>query len=158
MAVWLMDSDRTERILRRLQQEWAEVRQLEEVREILGSPKPRTEDDRLKELQDLAAKAEADIAKIKNRPGYGAMVKSAGERVTTGPKLAHFVWKACSAIAHGEMRAMFAYLTVTPVAEAMPGVHVGQLTGNVQLLSTGGQVAIETTKVARQMFEQHAGR
>lgn len=158
MAIWLMDSDCTERILRRLQQEWQEVKHLEEVRKILNSPKGQTESDRLRELQDLATKAGADIAKITNRPGYGAMVKSAGARVDTGAKPAHLVWKACSAIAHGEMGAMFAYLEVTPLADATPGGLVGRLTGNVQLLGTGGQIAVATTRVARQMFERQAGR
>lgn len=39
MAIWLLRAnERTERVLRRLQQEWEEVRQLENVRDTVGAP------------------------------------------------------------------------------------------------------------------------
>lgn len=85
MSIWLLQSDdRVERVLRRLQQDWDEAIQQESVREFMGQPRNKTEEQRLQELSNIATSAGADAAKIKKRPGYGAIVKLAGEHHPAG--------------------------------------------------------------------------
>lgn len=152
-AVWLLEpNDRASRVLRRLQQEWAEVRELESVRAIVGSPSTRTLDARLEELSQLAQSAGADPSQIKKGPGYREIVENAGTQTTAGSRIAVLIWKACSAIAHGELRGPAAYLPAESLGQAAPGMTLNRVTANVLLTVTGTMAALATTKIALDLY------
>jgi hypothetical protein len=137
LAFWLLDADQpTERIVRRIQEDWQEVRQLEAVRSVTGSSSGKTMADREAELADLLERVGGDPFRLKERPGYGEIVRLAGARQPTGADNAFVIWKACSSIAHGEVRGIIAYLKNTPVGSSVPpGMQLNQVTGNIELMT-----------------------
>jgi hypothetical protein len=159
LAIWLLEpDDRATRVLRRLQQERSEVKALENVRTIAGSPSGRaTMQERMDKLSSIAQSACADPAKIKQgQAGYQDIVEAAGKQTPYGPKTAVFIWKACSAIAHGEFRALPTYLTTEALAKVAPGVALHRVTVNVQLIEVGTKTAIATTKAAFDLYSRRA--
>ena len=132
MAFWLLEDDQSvERIVRRMQEDWEEVRQLEVVRSEVGSASPKTMADREQEMTDLLVKVGGDPSRLKKRPGYGEIVKLAGASQPTGAKTALVIWKACSSVAHGELRGLIAYLKNMAVGSPLPGMQLNQVTGNI---------------------------
>jgi hypothetical protein len=158
MAIWLLEPDRAEeRALRRLQQDWQEVQQLEAVRRLLESPSAKTMDERRADRSAIAVRAGVDPMKIGRQPGYEEIVRKAGGCTPVSGKTAVVIWKACSAIAHGELRGLIAYLSNEPLGEIAPGIQLNRVTGNIDLLVTGGLAAIATTKVALGLYAKRAG-
>ena len=158
-AAWLLaPDDRATRALRRLQQEYLEARELLSVREIIGSPSARTMSTRLDELAVLARSAGADAAQVKKGPGYREIVETAGAQVPSAPWTAVVIWKACSAIAHGDMRGMAAYLTTETIGHAAPGILLNRVTANIQLTVAGTMAALATTRTALDLYARRARR
>jgi hypothetical protein len=158
LALWLLEDDQlAERIVRRMQEEWDEIRQLEIVRSEAGSPSGKTMEAREKELTALLAKVGGDTTKLKKRPGYGDIVKLAGASQSLGAMAAFVTWKACSSIAHGELRGQLAYLTNTPAGTPKPGMQLNSITGNIKLMNFGCMIAIGTTREALRLYEKRSG-
>jgi hypothetical protein len=155
--VWLLEpDDRDVRLLRRLQQEWAEVRDMEKVRQETGTPPVKSMDARFAELSALAQRANIDPKVIKKTPDYTTIVRAAGAHVASGPTVAVVIWKACSSLAHGELRGQLAYSTREMQGESSPGVALARVTSNVLLLDTGVRVAIATIKAALDFYAKGA--
>jgi hypothetical protein len=158
-AAWLLaPDDRATRALRRLQQEYAEAKELLSVREIIGSPSARTMSMRLDELMVLARSAGADAAQIRKGPGYREIAETVGSPAPSAPWAAVVIWKACSAIAHGDMRGMAAYLTTETIGHAAPGILLNRVTANIELTVTGTLAALATTRTALDLCARRAGR
>src|SRR5262249_1779740 len=103
-AVWLLGpDDRKVRLLRRWCAEWAEARQLDEVAREMGRP-TTGKAERLAKLSPLAQNANVDPNLIKQGPDYTAIVRAAGRHPRSGPAVTVILWKACSSLAHGEVR------------------------------------------------------
>jgi hypothetical protein len=78
-VVWLLDpNDRHERVRRRLRQVWAEMKDLDKMRELAGQPAPRPRAERLDQLADLARSASINPVALKERLGYATGVRAAG--------------------------------------------------------------------------------
>jgi hypothetical protein len=119
-ATTLLEDDRSvERIVRRIQEDWEEICQLEVVRSEAGIPSEKTMADCEKEMTDLLVRVGGDPARLKKRPGYGDIVKLVGAIQPTCSTTAFVIWKACSSIAHGEVGVM-AYLKATTVGSSIP--------------------------------------
>jgi hypothetical protein len=158
LAFWLLEDDQSaERIVRRMQEDWEEVRQLETVRTELGSPSAKTMAGREREMTDLLVAVGCDPARLKKRPGYGEIVKLVGASQPAGARTAFVIWKACSSIAHGELRGLIAYLDNAKVGLSVPGMQLNQVTGNVELMSRGCMIALGTTKSALSLYERRSG-
>ena len=159
LAFWLLEDDQSvERIVRRIQEDWEEVRQLEVVRNEVGAPSEKTMADREREMTDLLVKVGGDPSRLKKRPGYGEIVKLAGASQPVGASTAFVVWKACSSIAHGEVRGLIAYLKNTTVGSSVPpGMQLNQVTGNIALMSIGCMIAISGTREALSLYEKRSG-
>ena len=111
LALWLLEPDQRDvRILRRIQQEWDEIKQLSKVRAIAGKPLDPPLAPREIRLKAILTNAGAPANQLKQRPSYEEIVGNAGDMRPHGGKVARVVWKACSAMAHGETRGMAAYL------------------------------------------------
>lgn len=163
-AVWILEPDSAyERLLRRLRQEWAESEAQASVRQLIGEP-VKSKNDRLKKLTDLLPPTTTDEEQvkakqkaIKAKPDYTTIVKLAGEHVRLGSTRQLVVWKACSALAHGDLRGTLGYTSVDVVGEQSPGIALAQVTGNVTLLTTGSLMAVETMRVALKLYGKRAG-
>jgi len=159
MALWLLESDvSVERILRRIQKDWAERRELDIAREEINIPSSKSMQEYEREVSDLLARIGADPVMLKERTGYGKIVKTAEAHVPAGPKTgALFLWKACSAIAHGELRGMIAYLNKRQGGSPSPGTQLYQITASVELLVDGSMAAIASTKAALALYSKRSG-
>jgi hypothetical protein len=93
---------------------------------------------------------------LKDRPGYGEIVKLAGAHQPTGAQSAFVIWKMCSSIAHGELRGLLAYLPKTTLGSPSPGMQLTEATGNVGLMTLGGLIAIGTTSEALKLYKRRA--
>jgi len=156
-AVWLLESDDHQvRLLRRLQQEWTETHQLEEVRRVMGEP-AKTKADRFAALSPLTQQAGVDPPEIKRAPDYTTIVGGAGRHIAFGPAVTVVIWKACSSLAHGEVRGQLAYLTKEILGEASPSVAQVQVTPNIMLLTAGVHAAVGMTKTALDLYAKRSG-
>jgi hypothetical protein len=156
-AVWLLEpDDRQVRLLRRLQQEWDESRQLEEVRREMCEP-AKSKAERFAQLSPLAEQAGIDPAAIKDKAEYTTIVRGAARHTDIDPAVTVVIWKAGSSLAHGEVRGQIAYLTKEILGEASPGVAQVQVTGNVLLLTAGVHSAVGMTKAAFDLYAKRSG-
>ncbi len=128
------------------------MRDMEKVRQEIGTPPVKSMDARFAELSVLAQHADIDPSVIKKTPDYITIVRAAGGHIASGPAVAVVIWKACSSLAHGEVRGLLAYLPKEVVGESSPGVALAQVTGNVLLLDTGVRVAIGTMRAALDLY------
>ncbi len=158
-VVWLLESDdRQERVLRRLRQVWAEMKDLDKVRELADLPAPRPRAERLAELEALAQAASISPRALSERPGYATAVRAAGKYILRrDPDTAEVIWKACSSIAHGETLGLYAYSARDVVGEVSPGVGLMRLTASVPLLRAAVMAAVATMPVARRLYARRAG-
>jgi hypothetical protein len=158
-VVWLLESDdRQERVLRRLRQVWAEMKDLDKVRELADMPAPRPRAERLAELEALAQAASISPPALRERPGYATVVRTAGEYILRrDPNTAEVIWKACSSIAHGETLGLYAYSARDVVGEISPGVGLMRLTASIPLLRAAVMAAVATMPVARRLYARRAG-
>jgi hypothetical protein len=163
-AIWMLESDDAdERLLRRLRLEWAESSAQAQVRELMGAPPGRSKDDRLKQLTDLLPPETTDQDQInakqkaiKKRSDYGTIVEAAGSRLSSGSSMQLFLWKTCSALAHGDFRGTLGYTEREVLPGPTPGIAMAQITGSVSLFTYGSLVAIETMEVALKFYGKRA--
>ncbi|GHJ48222.1 hypothetical protein Cs7R123_55640 [Catellatospora sp. TT07R-123] len=158
-ALWLLQPEqREERILRRLRADYEERRQLVAVAHELGSSLKggdmKSYEDRMK---PVLIKAGVSLSKLRRSPSYGDIVKEAGALTPVGAKTALVIWKACSALAHGELRGTIAYLSHLSQGAAKSGMALSQVTASVELLTTGGLLAISTTRLALDTYAKRSG-
>jgi hypothetical protein len=157
-AVWLLaPDDRRERILRRLRQEAKEIRELDNVRVKIGEQPRLTRAERLAALAVIGQPFGIDEAEIKAKPDYSAIVEAAGERISLGPAKTLLIWKACSAIAHGEVRGSLAYLSKRIFDGPSPDLALGQVGGNLPLLHHGVDAAVATLQAAHVLYAKRSG-
>jgi hypothetical protein len=162
-VVWMLESDDPDqRQLRRLRLEWAESRQQDFVRQLMGPlGKGKSKKERLDELTALLPPVTTDPDQIKlkqkairDTPDYVIIVKAAGEHLPTGSSLQEFIWRTCSALAHGDYRGTLGYMAreVLPLPGPTHGIELTHFTASVPLLTTGSLVAIETMKEALRLY------
>jgi hypothetical protein len=104
----------------------------------------------------LARRANIDPKVIKKTPDYTSIVRAASGQVASGPAVVVVIWKACSSLAHGEVRGQLVYLTRDVLGESSPGVALTRVTSNVLLLDAGVGLAIGTTKAALSFFTKRS--
>jgi hypothetical protein len=151
-AVWMLElDDRDERILRRLQLEWSEVRAQEQVRDAIGPP-GRSMPDQLDDLTVLIQPTGIDPDEIRSGASYATMVKAAGAHLAADGSRQVVIWRMCSALSHGDFRGTLGYTDRQVLAEISPGVALAKVTGSVPLLTAGSLDAIDTMKVALRLY------
>jgi len=129
-AIWqLTPADSPERALRTFRLAAAEVRNSEKARTLTGSVGPRTKDQRLERIRERAHAAGLDPASALRGIDYAEVVRGAGERVAVGGDAAEGLWRACSALAHGDLWPVVAVLSTTD-ARVSPGVATKVVTTN----------------------------
>ncbi|GIH16842.1 hypothetical protein [Rugosimonospora africana] len=153
MAVWLLEpEDSAQRILRRLQTDWREHQ-----RATRGFPPTGTIDDHFVDLAAAASGVGIDPERIKQCPSYAEIVRSAGKYQLGGSDFTMFTWKACGAVAHGELRGSSAYLPRDVLRTAVADRSPRRSTGSVRLLADGGLLAAGIARVAFDLYARRAG-
>lgn len=161
-AVWFLEGkDRPTRITRRLQADYDERKQLDQVAQEIGSPSPKSMPQHLADLTAIATAAGINIDSkiIKNDgDGYGAIVKIAGAHldIRDGATQAFIVWKACSALAHGETRGTIAYLKKQVIFSSTPGFKLAKTEADVNLICMGAYIAMSFIDSAFKLYRKLA--
>lgn len=159
-AVWLLaPRNRPERLTRRLRLQASEVRHECRVRGLAQSLGVRTEEERLRVLEDLLVRggvSRGDAQKaLKDRPSYKWIVREAGSEVRMGEDLAELVWSACSSLAHGDSTGTLAFLD-REILESDGTVALAQITGSISLLFHVTNFAVRMVDRGLRLYEQRA--
>jgi hypothetical protein len=102
-AVWMLQPpQRPERLGRRLRFAVTDIRNGEEVKEIIRQPGPRPKQDRLDEVRAIAARAGLGEDTVSRGAGYKEIVQAAGGGTGPAADLIYLSWKLCSGMAHGD--------------------------------------------------------
>jgi hypothetical protein len=158
-AVWLLDpDDRHERVLRRLRQVWAEMKDLDKVCELADLPAPRPRAERVAKLEAIAQASGCELSDLRNRDGsgYKDTIRAAGKYIFRDPNRAEVIWKACSSLAHGETLGLYAYSDRNVAGDVSPGVGLVGFTASVSLLHAAVMAAVATMPVARRLYAKRA--
>lgn len=106
-AVWLLGpAARLTRVTRRLSLELKELRTSYHLRELVNAPATRAKAVRTQQLMNLATAAgvpATEVAKALKAPGYGEIVRGAGDLTPLGANAAEVIWSSCSSLAHGDI-------------------------------------------------------
>jgi hypothetical protein len=169
-AVWLLGPGRTERVTNRLALEWKELKPAYRLRDLAGSPPPRTIEQRQQQLVDLLLTASAAAAPAGQVPAvaddaaarrtlrglsYTTIVRRAGELSNAGADETEAAWSMCSGLAHGDASATLGVLDTTVVQEVTPGISLTRVSPQVKLLVIATGIAYAMTALAfRQLQER----
>ena len=154
MAVWLLaPAGRAERITRRLQVAADDIRNGERARAITGDKGPKTREQRLDEVGQIAEKCGIDGRAATTRATYSEIIQAVGDP----DQVTLLAWNTCSGIAHGDFWA-------TPAAMRMVGLPVGgspdvgayQITANVSLLRYFATFAVNMTNRGWGLYDQRS--
>ena len=146
-AVWLLGpAARLTRVKRRLSLEAMGVRHSYRLRELVKAPASRTQDQREKQLRDLAAAAGIPGSEVKGAlrsPQYSDIVREAGSLTVLGADIADVIWSGCSSIAHGDLSGTLGMLDKEIIARDR-GVAYARVTGSIGGLywTTAGAVRV----------------
>jgi hypothetical protein len=153
MAVWLLDPEsRAERISRRLQAAAGDIRYGEDARAITGGKGPKTRDQRLAELQRIAARCGVSKQTAIKGASYSGIIKAVGdpEQVTL------LVWNACSGIAHGDLWATIAVARMTGLPGGASDVGSFAVTANPRLLANFTMIAVHMTSRGWELYDRRS--
>jgi hypothetical protein len=168
-AVWLLAPSRMERITNRLALEWKELRPAYRLRELAGSPPPRTIKQRQQELVDLLLAAHAAVTPAGQTPAvaddatarralrsldYVTIARRAGELAGVGADVTEAVWRMCSGLAHGDVSATIGLLSTDVVQQMVPGISLARVSPRVNLLVTATAIAYGMVSRAFQLLQE----
>lgn len=165
-ALWLVDpSNRLERVTRRLRMAYKELGDSHSVRELLDAPTARTlverQDDLLGLLVAAGTPEEKALRVLKQGPGYGDILNDVGSRLRVGaspelgPVVCKGIWKACSALAHGDHLGAVNFLDREEL-ESDGRVALVSFTGSIPLLAQATFVTVKILERSFEVFSQRA--
>jgi hypothetical protein len=155
MAVRLLDPPRREdRLARRMRLAITDVRNGEQAKQLTGQPGPRSEKERIDEIQAIATRAGLDEAALKGRVTYSEVV-----RAVDASGLANGVievsWKVCSGLTPGDFWATRAASRMTHIpSPAREGVGTFRIEANLSLLANMTALGVSTTRRGWQLHDQ----
>lgn len=158
-AVWLLaPDDRAERILRRLRFAALDVRSGEAAKKLLGAAGPRTEAERLDDFRAIAKRRGLVESAAVKRVSYAEIVEVAGAGMRSGSKPFVFIWRMCSAIAHGDFWATMNVTKVEELPGAPPGIAHLKITANAKTLFFAVFFAVAMTEAGWSLLDQRGTR
>ena len=158
-AVWLLHpANRTERIIRRLRLAAVDIRNGEQAKTLVGTVGPRSEEERLNQLRNLAAQAGADPTDAVRKVGYWEIVNKANEALMPSSKAIPFAWKLCSGIAHGDFWTTISAAERVELPDAPPGIGSFRISTNLKNLIYVTTVATHMTTLGWHLYDQRCLR
>jgi len=145
-AVWLLHPHRQQdRLVRRLRLALADVRNGEQVKQLTGGPGPRSAQERINQIHDIARSAGLGTAALKGNAAYSEIVKAVDEGAPGS--LILLSWKVCSGFAHGDWWTTLSASRRTPIPGATrEGVGTFKIEGNLSLLMQVTTLAVQMTR------------
>ncbi len=160
LAVWLLAPESPdERLTRRLHLAYEDMRQSHDAYSLLGPSAPasrRPIEVRKQEVIDLAKSLRLDAGAVGGRwTGYEKIVRlAADETPGVEPGLACFIWRACSAFAHGRQWAALALLNRETHSRSPDVQNLRMTTSVEQVLLTAGFGAVALNHRALALYEE----
>lgn len=154
-AVWLLEpGSSVDRLSRHFRKVLDDIRNEEQVRDLMHQPGLRSEAERLASVRTLAITAGLAGTAVKARPTYWEIVKTVSE---SGPAygVLEVMWKLCSGYAHGDSWPTLSASQRTEVAGAAPeGVATFKIEANIDLLAKVTMMAVKVTGWGWQLHDQ----
>ena len=155
-AVWLLAPDaQNERVQRRLQHATGDVRNGERVKQLIGRPGPRTQQEQVDQLKSLAAAAGLDPREATTTPTYLSIVQSVGVEMGD-PQLLELLWRMGSGIAHGDIWATLSVPDRVELPSTTPGIANMSVTASWVSLITMTMTAADVIERAWLLFSQRS--
>jgi hypothetical protein len=157
-AIWLLSpEDSSERALRVFRLGAAEVRNSGAGRALTGTVGPRTKNQRLDRIHERAGAARLDPATALTRADYLEIMRYAGGRVGIPGDAAEALWRACSALAHGDLWPVVSVLSTTD-ARVSAGVATKALTTNTTISVKTAAMSVTMIDAAFRLYGEQRGR
>jgi hypothetical protein len=158
-----------ERVTNRLALEWKELKPAYRLRELAGSPPPRTIEQRQQQLVDLLLATHAAATPAGQNPAvaddatarkalrgldYARIARRTGELsgAGAGAGATEATWRMCSGLAHGDANATIGLLNTEVVHQVAPGISLTRVSAHVKLLATATAIACAMTGRALQLL------
>lgn len=158
-AVWMLHpASRTERVIRRLRLAAVDIRNGEQAKVLVGTVGPRSEQERLDQVRQLATRAGAGPAEAARKVGYWEIVNDATEALAPNSKAVSFAWKLCSGIAHGDFWTTISAAEKVELPDAPPGMGSFQLSANLKNLTYVTTYATHMTALGWHLYDERSRR
>jgi hypothetical protein len=155
-AVWMLrPSSRTERVARRLRFAAGDIHNGEQAKKLMGQVGPRSEQERIDQVRDIARQAGVDEAEAVSNFGYREIAKAAAG---SGPGADVFplTWRLCSGIAHGDSWTTWGAAERAELPGAPPGLGSFKITANVQTLMYVTTFTTQMTRLGWRLYDQRS--
>lgn len=156
-AVWMLQPKRrADRIERRLRFAMTDIRSGEETKRLIGQTGPRSEQERIDQVRDIAARAGVAESVLKRRAAYSEIVKDAGSIGGADSAALVVCWKMCSGMTHGDYWSTFSSAQRTELPGAPPGLGAFKIEANVRTLMYVTTLATQMTALGWQLYDQRS--
>jgi hypothetical protein len=155
-AVWLLKpAKRAERLTRRLLLAREDVRQREQARRLISQPGPRTEQECLDEIRDIAKRGGLDDVALKGKATYTEIVQTV-DQSEPGRDI-QMMWKVCSAFSHGDMWATLGWSQRIQMPNpAQPGIAAFRVEADLRLLTLATATAVGVTESGWRLYDERS--
>jgi hypothetical protein len=152
----LRPASRPERVARRLRFAMVDIRQGEEVKRLIGKVGPRSGQERLEEVRDIARRAGVAEAEVIPRLGYKEIVEDATNTLGPAATVVLFSWKMCSGIAHGDLWPTLSVAERVELPGGPPGLGTFKVSANVQALMYVATFATHITRQGWHLYDERS--
>lgn len=153
-AVWMLQpAPRAERVARRLRFAANDIRNGEDAKRLIDKVGPRSEQERLDQVRDIARRAGVDEGAVVRRVSYSEIVKAASSTLGGGAILIPLSWKLCSGMTHGDFWTTFGAAERAELPGAPPGLGTFKITANVKMLMYVTTFATDMTKLGWRLYD-----
>lgn len=157
-AIWVLQpTARAERVTRRLRLAVVDIRDGAQAADGAGVPLPKSEADRIAQVQQITRAAHGDSKIVAARPPSTTSIVTAANDGSGSAFDALLAWRICSGVAHGRTWARLSFLPREPIAtHATNGVTEFEITSDMGRLVWALGSAVDLVNVAIGMYAQRA--
>ena len=154
-AVWMLQPPRrTDRLARRLRFAVTDIHNGEQVKQLIGQPGPRSEQERMEEVRAIAGRAGVNEAAVRRGAPYSEIVQAVGDSAGPTASMIYLSWKLCSGIAHGDFWPTWSAMQRVELPGAPEGTGSFKIEADVKLLMYVTSLAANLTGQGWQLYDQ----
>ena len=154
-GVWILKPQRRcERITRRLRLAADDIRKGEEARRLTGSTGPRSQEERLGDIRDIAKQVGVEPAVALGRVGYGEIIAAVSSPASPAADVNILCWRLCSGVAHGDFWTTINATDRIELPPISPDVGAFKITAHMGLLGYVTRIAVEMTALGWRLYDQ----
>jgi hypothetical protein len=154
-AVWMLQPPRrADRLARRLRFAVTDIRNGEQVKQVIGQPGPRSERERMEEVRAIAGRAGVDEAVVRRGASYSEIIQAVGASAGPAASAIYLSWKLCSGMAHGDFWPTWGAMQRVELPGAPKGTGTFKIEADVKLLMYVTAFAVNLTRQGWQLYDQ----